>query len=66
VDIQLPQEALDAEPGDALPAGLNMQVSTNGNANVLQVRHLHAGHAARRWPCCCCYIQGSQVAKCDT
>jgi hypothetical protein len=40
VEVQLPQEALDAQPGSALPSGgLTMQVSTAGNANVLQVHN---------------------------
>ena len=37
VDVQLPQEALDAQPGSVLPSGLTMRVSTAGNADVLQV-----------------------------
>ena len=37
VDVQLPQEALDAQPGNAVPAGLTMRVSTAGNADVLEV-----------------------------
>lgn len=37
VDVQLPQEALDAEPGNAVPSGLTMRVSTAGNPDVLEV-----------------------------
>lgn len=40
VDVQLPREALDARPGESLPAGLTLRIFTSANADVLEVLDL--------------------------
>lgn len=40
MDVQLPQEALNARPGEPLPSGLTLRISTSGNPDVLEVLYV--------------------------